>query len=243
MRSRAQTCIVPSATGSTPAAESGQEDEGDDLPPSAYELMQQPNKDAQRVHVRLSVHYRVHSRQMLCVAGSKLPLGWSFISISKVPMTWNSGDVWTCEVELQAGQYVEYKYVILEEQDWTKLENYEAQGLVDIQYRTGRQGKPPDVQLIQRQMSIVCWQAGPNRSLKVPGEAELQELSPGVAIERISPPEGQRIPYAKTVKRPPPEKPDPFEGTWEVLTLDEGGRPLVDRYDMWGWTPPPRKDT
>jgi hypothetical protein len=50
------------------------------------------------VRVRLSVHYRVHSRQMLCVGGSQIPFGWSFLSIAKVPMTWNQGDVWTCEV-------------------------------------------------------------------------------------------------------------------------------------------------
>lgn len=51
-----------------------------------------------QVRVRLSVHYRVHSRQMLCIGGSLIPFGWSFLSIAKVPMTWNSGDVWTCEV-------------------------------------------------------------------------------------------------------------------------------------------------
>lgn len=120
------------------------------------------------VRVRLSVHYRVHSRQVLCIGGSLIPFGWSFLSIAKVPMTWNSGDVWTCEVracvlqgqsssdqvlgctpgqqelptnamytmyniswhpflcltpshtcmqvDLQAGQRIEYKYVILEEQ-------------------------------------------------------------------------------------------------------------------------------
>jgi hypothetical protein len=50
------------------------------------------------VRVRLCVHYRVHSRQMLCVGGSQIPFGWSFLSIAKVPMTWNQGDVWTCEV-------------------------------------------------------------------------------------------------------------------------------------------------
>lgn len=50
------------------------------------------------VRVRLNVHYRVHSRQMLCIGGSQIPFGWSFLSISKVPMTWNQGDVWTCEV-------------------------------------------------------------------------------------------------------------------------------------------------
>lgn len=45
-----------------------------------------------------------------------MPLGWSFLSIAKVPMSWTPGDVWTCEIELPAGTRVEYKYVILEEQ-------------------------------------------------------------------------------------------------------------------------------
>ena len=44
------------------------------------------------------LHYRVHSRQILCIGGSHIPLGWSFLSIAKVPMTWNAGDIWTCEV-------------------------------------------------------------------------------------------------------------------------------------------------
>lgn len=34
--------------------------------------------------VRLAVEYRVHSRQMLCVGGSQIPFGWSFLSIAKV---------------------------------------------------------------------------------------------------------------------------------------------------------------
>ena len=46
---------------------------------------------------RLSVHYRVHSRQMLCIGGSQIPFGWSFLSIAKVPMTWSEGDIWTAE--------------------------------------------------------------------------------------------------------------------------------------------------
>jgi hypothetical protein len=56
----------------------------------------QPEKPL--VRVRLNVHYRVHSRQMLAIGGSQIPFGWSFLSIAKVPMTWNQGDVWTCEV-------------------------------------------------------------------------------------------------------------------------------------------------
>jgi hypothetical protein len=76
-------------------------DDDDDYPleiPTKFELMQRPDKQKPLVRVRLSVHYRVHSRQMLCIGGSQIPLGWSFLSIAKVPMTWNSGDIWTCEV-------------------------------------------------------------------------------------------------------------------------------------------------
>jgi hypothetical protein len=46
----------------------------------------------------------------------QIPFGWSFLSIAKVPMTWLAGDVWQAEVMLPAGQRIEYKYVILEEQ-------------------------------------------------------------------------------------------------------------------------------
>jgi hypothetical protein len=66
--------------------------------PTKFELTQRPDKQKPLVRVRLSVHYRVHSRQMLCIGGSLIPFGWSFLSIAKVPMTWNCGDVWTCEV-------------------------------------------------------------------------------------------------------------------------------------------------
>lgn len=71
-------------------------------------------------------------------------------------------------------------------------------------------------------------------------QAELQELRVGEAIERIPARPNQRIPYENTTKRPPPLKPDPFEGTWEVLTTDEGGRPFLDRHDSWAWTGPNR---
>ena len=123
------------------------------------------------VRVRLSVHYRVHSRQMLCVGGSQIPFGWSFLSIAKVPMTWLPGDVWQAEVLLPAGQRTEYKYVVLEEQDWTKLENEDAEGLVEVTYRSSTEpGRPPDATVIQKQMAIVAWQPGPNRVVQVPTE-------------------------------------------------------------------------
>lgn len=56
--------------------------------------------------MRLAVEYRVHSRQMLCVGGSQIPFGWSFLSIAKVPASWNPGDIWSVEVELPAGTKV-----------------------------------------------------------------------------------------------------------------------------------------
>ena len=78
------------------------------------------------------------------------------------------------QVSLPAGQHIEYKYVILEEQDWTKLENEETEGVVEISYRSGAApGSPPDVHTITRQMAIVAWQPGPNRILQVPSEVRL----------------------------------------------------------------------
>lgn len=77
---------------------SNREEEDDIEAPTNFELQQRPDKQKPLVRVRLSVHYRVHSRQMLCIGGSQIPLGWSFLSIAKVPMTWNNGDIWTAEV-------------------------------------------------------------------------------------------------------------------------------------------------
>ncbi|MEW5317626.1 MAG: hypothetical protein WDW38_008909 [Sanguina aurantia] len=195
--------------------------------PTPFELSQRIDKQRPLIRVRLSVHYRVHSRQILCIGGDRIPFGWSFLSIAKVPMTWENGDVWTCEVELQAGQRVEYKYVILEEQDWTKLEvDDEHQGLVEITYRSSSNTlePPPDLQAIQKQMAIVAWQPGPNRVLQVPSE---------------------RIPYETTgrVAPPPPVSVDPFEGTWEVLLVGQDERPFLDRHDVWGWVPNSVADT
>ncbi|KAI8473045.1 MAG: hypothetical protein J3K34DRAFT_192237 [Monoraphidium minutum] len=190
-------------------------------------------KKPRLVRVRLSVHYRVHSRQMLCIGGSQIPFGWSFLSIAKVPMTWLQGDVWQAEVILPAGQRIEYKYVILEEQDWTKLENEDAEGLVEVTYRSGAEpGAPPDVTAITKQMAIVAWQPGPNRIVQVPTEEELGALSPGEVVERVP----ARPPARSAFESP--RQPDPFAGTWEALTILEDGEPLLDRHDVWGWTPP-----
>jgi hypothetical protein len=34
---------------------------------------------------------------------------------------------------------------------------------------------------------------------------------------------------------PAPRRPDPFEGTWEVLCINDDGTALLDRHDVWGW--------
>lgn len=66
--------------------------------PARQEALDEDQKSPQLVRVRLSVPYRVHSRQMLCIGGSQIPFGWSFLSIAKVPMTWTEGDIWQAEV-------------------------------------------------------------------------------------------------------------------------------------------------
>lgn len=203
--------------------------------PEPASSSRQQDKERPLVRVQLSVHYRVHSRQMLCVGGSQIPFGWSFLSIAKVPMTWNQGDIWTTELLLPAGQRIEYKYVILEEQDWTKLENEDSEGLVEVSYRSGSEpGRPPDIQVIQKQMAIVAWQPGPNRVVQVPNEAELASLSAGEVVERVpARPSSSRVVEAESR----PRKPDPYEGTWEILSLSGDGQPFLDRHDVWGWSP------
>lgn len=213
-----------------------------DKPERLLDALQNRERDKPLVRVRLSVHYRVHSRQMLCIGGSQIPFGWSFLSIAKVPMTWNQGDIWTCEVELPAGQRIEYKYVILEEQDWTKQESEDAEGIVEVNYRTSADpGRPPDVQVITKQMAIVAWQPGPNRIVQVPTEAELDALDPGQTVERVpARAPQQRATYESEVRR---TRPDPYEGTWETLQVKEDGSSFLDRHDIWGWSPPSSPDS
>jgi hypothetical protein len=103
---RGTTCsaLVLSIQGSNLPSDGQQEQQP--LPPFERPLLPEPEKpgpskpekEKPLVRVQLSVHYRVHSRQILCIGGSQIPFGWSFLSIAKVPMTWNRGDVWTCEV-------------------------------------------------------------------------------------------------------------------------------------------------
>lgn len=208
----------------------------------------EPEKQKPLVRVQLSVHYRVHSRQMLCVGGSQMPFGWSFLSIAKVPMTWNQGDIWTCEVRVllctsiadafgytcpllllshaaTPSRWTESRVQVCHlggageapcaatlllratfafrvahprlctisrtfslTQDWTKIENQDAEGVVDITYRSGSEpGRPPDIQIIQKQMAIVAWQPGPNRVVQVPFEVSLPiSMVVGVAPTPVS---------------------------------------------------------
>jgi hypothetical protein len=105
LRGTASSALVLSIQGSNLPSDGQQEQQ--DLPPFERPLLPKPDKlgpikpekDKPLVRVQLSVHYRVHSRQILCIGGSQIPFGWSFLSIAKVPMTWNRGDVWTCEAQ------------------------------------------------------------------------------------------------------------------------------------------------
>ena len=70
---------------------------------SSREYLDFPNRSTAAsspplIRIRLTVPYRVHSRQMLCIGGSQIPFGWSFLSIAKVPMSWNPEDIWVAEV-------------------------------------------------------------------------------------------------------------------------------------------------
>lgn len=143
------------------------------------------------LRVKLSVHYRVHSRQMLCIGGNQIPFGWSFMSIAKVPMEWSQGDIWSAEFDLPANSKMEYKYVIMEEQDWTTQVSEDSEGVVSFSYRT-EPDAPPDVRTIQKQMAIVAWQPGPNRTVILPRMEEWRGLSEGEVRPREVIPQQQQ---------------------------------------------------
>ncbi|DBA84831.1 TPA: hypothetical protein ACH3X1_005862 [Trebouxia sp. C0004] len=220
--------------------------------PKRSESEADTKKDPPLVRIRLSVNYRVHSRQMLCIGGSQIPFGWSFLSIAKVPMVWNQGDIWTAEVELPANTKIEYKYVILEEQDWTKQENEDAEGVVSFSYRT-KPEEPPDVQTIQKQMAIVAWQPGPNRIVQVPSQVEIDALKPGVVQNREPAKPQRQTYYARRFgqqafgsgsrligslqdmsKEEEKRLEEELKGTYETITLKANGQALVERRDVWG---------
>lgn len=87
---------IPSTSGRSPSETSYVQF------PSRHKSEPGSNQKTPTVRVKLNVQYRVHSRQMLCIGGSQLPFGWSFLSIAKVPLAWNPGDTWTTEVDLSA---------------------------------------------------------------------------------------------------------------------------------------------
>jgi len=117
-------------------------------------------------------------------------------------------------------------------------------------YRTGTEpGRPPDVQTIRKQMAIVDWQPGPNRVVDVPTVEELANLKPGDAVTRT--PAQPRPLFSSSLRRRgstlglfPPQKMweveqpgkqqyEPNQVVWEELSIDEDGRPLLKRNDVW----------
>ncbi|KAL6772106.1 hypothetical protein ACKKBG_A28955 [Auxenochlorella protothecoides x Auxenochlorella symbiontica] len=216
--------------------------------PSREEEVEPRRAEPPLVRVRLHVHYRVHSRQMLCVAGSAIPFGWSFLSIAKVPMSWAPDDLWGVEVELPPGTKLDYKYVILEEQDWTQQVNEAAEGRVQYSYRMEPETSPPDVQHITKQMAIVAWQPGPNRQLSVPTEEELAALKPGVRLDRAPPPHsaaasgptaggspiggGQRGYGAQALGRTRSAQPPPFTGSGAAASMPPRQEELTGMWEV-----------
>jgi hypothetical protein len=66
-------------------------------------------------------------------------------------------------------------------------------------------------------------------------QEELDALVPGQVVERVpARPQGSRAPFEPPLK---PRRPDPFEGTWEILSLQQDATPLLDRHDVWAWSP------
>jgi len=186
------------------------------------------------VKIRLTVHYRVHTRQILCVGGSQLPFGWSFLSIARVPMRWTPGDVWIWEGEFPPGTDVEYKYVVLEEQSWTRLCDLAAEGVVTRERPTYRQPNQDeyqevDVETVTNQMAIVAWQQGQNRILSIPTEREILRLQKQMQIGARN-----RTKLAAKLENTPAG-----EAPWEDVFMEEDGTIVVERRDVWG--PPPKR--
>ena len=144
------------------------------------------------------------------MAGSFSPLGWSFLSIAKMAMSWNEGDAWTKDAEFPLGAMLEYKYVVLEDQDWTKLQDEGAEGVVTTFRSNSEVSDSDDVDSIVRQMAIVAWQPGANRIVPLPDA--VPDLSAGV-------PEPTRLDGSDTELR------------WGV---DEAtGEPVLTIADFW----------
>lgn len=68
-------------------------------------------------------------------------------------------------------------------------------------------------------------------------QEEIAQLRLGDAVERTPPkPNEATMSPADRLK-----KPDPFEGTWEVLSINKEGTPFLDRHDVWGYFPPAQR--
>lgn len=139
------------------------------------------------------------------------------------------------------GLRLEYKYVILEEQVWTKQEDGDSEGVVDITYRSGNEpGQPPDVQTIRKQMAIVDWQPGPNRVLQVPTKDELSRLQPGDIVRRTpAQPKPLFVGDNLEVFKSSQSEKEPQEAnttSWEELVIDEDGTAILTRQDVWPYT-------
>lgn len=65
-------------------------------------------------------------------------------------------------------------------------------------------------------------------------QSELATLAAGEVVERVPARPSSRASYEGDLR---PRRPDPYEGTWEILSLSEGGQPFLDRHDVWGWSP------
>ena len=170
---------------------------------------------------------------MLCVGGSAIPFGWSFLSIAKVPMCWEPDDIWVVEVELPAGSKVEYKYVILEEQDWTQQVNASTEGTVEYSYRVHPETSPPDIQKITRKMAIVAWQSGPNKVLHVPSEKDIESIPKNKKILREFNCNVGGLGSKWTTMGYEDSFTKDASFCQEILYIDDN-RPMLERRDCWG---------
>ena len=75
------------------------------------------------------------------------------------------------QLNFPEGARIEYKYVVLEDQNWTKQDDEAAEGLVPL-YRPSGDVTEPVTEAIVRKMAIVAWQPGPNLVFTVPSQEE-----------------------------------------------------------------------
>ena len=75
------------------------------------------------------------------------------------------------QLNFPEGARIEYKYVVLEDQNWTKQDDEAAEGLVPL-YRPSGDVTEPVTEAIVRKMAIVAWQPGPNLVYTVPSQDE-----------------------------------------------------------------------